>query len=712
MKVDLRPLLWHRNLIITILIWFCLWFIPWGELFQDVSNLYLGFVLDLVCLGLALLIFLVPGILLYWLFEPKRNNLVDDIGLLPIGFALSTTLICMIGIIGRIAGFSFQTVKILFAFTGGLEFILLSVFTTRLQSIKWDFRHTFAWIKLYGPLLFVIFLSALLTFHDELFFIDDRTYLAYITNWQHSSSLNFNNIVIKSDVLELERFWLALYPMGQALLADLSGIPAILLIANYLELYLVPVAVVASYWFGRELGLSRKASVLSALIQIALFSWMIGEEWPVGKWFFESMGEDKVSAVFHLTPVFFVFLLRYLDRPITKNFILFLVCGIALTLTHPVSLFFACAITGGFVLCSWTTRPFRARTFAVVSLICVMLTMPYIVIRIVDYSSQAAFTLETSSLSNSYQADRYVNIISDVFYGFNPGVLLFFDIPSNSRFYQQYQIVRSFPLVILVVAGTLAILRLKQGPFYWYISICVFLILFAMIPYTGWILGYFTDARLIYRVTWYMPLGMSVVLILMSLDKWLNNRSCFFIFQNTVSYRILKDYFFWFLISSAFVSPLVVFRTIPHVSRYFDFLDHNIQLAEVGSYIDSNSRDPVISIGLDYMDTQFLPGVSAHTRLISFREEKLENGHNYFLRPEEVLERKRASNVIRMIDLNTSVEERCLLMEKYVIEYVVVPREELETYKQVLQPCEFQITDVFFTRDLILLNIRYSISSS
>lgn len=78
-----------------------------------------------------------------------------------------------------------------------------------------------------------------MTFHDHLFFIDDFTYLGYLTNWQHATHLNFNNIIHKMDIIEIERFWLTMYLMGQALLSDLSGVPGILLLGNYLELFLV-----------------------------------------------------------------------------------------------------------------------------------------------------------------------------------------------------------------------------------------------------------------------------------------------------------------------------------------------------------------------------------------------------------------------------------------------------------------------------------------
>jgi hypothetical protein len=150
---------------------------------------------------------------------------------------------------------------------------------------------------------------------------------------------------------------------------------------------------------------------------------------------------------------------------------------------------------------------------------------------------------------------------------------------------------------------------------------------------------------------------------------------------------------------------VVAFRTITHFSKYFELLDHNSQLAKVGAYIDQHSTEPVISIGVDAMDSQLLPGVSAHTRVLSYREEKLDNGHNFFLTEEEILERKRASNIIRMVEKYGTVEERCSLIQNYDVKFVIVPREKLGNYKQAIGSCEFQVTDAFSTGDLVLLTM-------
>jgi len=102
----------------------------------------------------------------------------------------------------------------------------------------------------------------------------------------------------------------------------------------------VIIAILAMYYFARTIGLSRRSAGFSVLIHIALLGWIVGGAHnPVGFWFFMHMAEDKVSATFILAPVLFSLLFIFINRPSKHNYLLVLLAGISLTLTHPVILF-------------------------------------------------------------------------------------------------------------------------------------------------------------------------------------------------------------------------------------------------------------------------------------------------------------------------------------------------------------------------------------
>lgn len=685
-------------------LWLLVWIIPWGKILVVDGNLYSIFIVDLVKLCVALVIFISPGALLFILLRHKNDSLVDQWGILPIGFTLSVTIIAVIGLSGRIFGFSFVLVKNIFMLIGLVELFLLTYFKPDFSIRKEYILESFRSILNNPPLLLALVLATLMTFNDYLFFIDDTTYLAYMTNWQHATHLNFNNIIHQMDIMEIERFWLAMYPMGQAFLSDLSGVPGILLFSNYLELFLIPIAVITSYWFGRTLGVSRRAAGFSVLIQISLYTWMVGEQWPVGFWFFLNLVEDKVSAVFLLAPVFFALVLRFIQHPNKKNIILVFLSGISLTLTHPVILFFACVIASGLGLFSWIAKRVSWREILQLAIVVVSLMIPYATIR--HYSTSFGFSLDAKSASVSYQIDRYTNVINDIFYGLNPGVLKFFDLPPESSAYNAYQFIRSFPFVLVLVAGILALVNLKKGPLYWYILSCVLLVVFATVPYTGWILGYFAGARLISRASWFSPLGLAGALVLTPLADWLKSSRIVKSKERNYTYKLRNGTFWGLVLCFVFASPMLVVGSISRAPFYFEVLNHNKQLAQIGTYIDQNTTSPVTVIALDYPDIQMLPGVSAHTSLISFREEKDDNGHNFTFSVDEIHERIYASNTIRSLEQEIRYEERCSLIEKFDVKFVVAQSKDVERYKSIIDNCVRVIKIVYETKEMVLLELK------
>jgi len=143
----------------------------------------------------------------------------------------------VIGLAGRFLGFSFELVKFIFAFVGLVELIALTkTYPSLLQRNRVICGRLRESIN-NPPLLAALFFGVIYLFNAALFFVDDWTYLAYITNWQHSTHLNFTEVIFGTTSADPARFWLSLYPMGQALLSDLSGIPGILLLGNYLEIF-------------------------------------------------------------------------------------------------------------------------------------------------------------------------------------------------------------------------------------------------------------------------------------------------------------------------------------------------------------------------------------------------------------------------------------------------------------------------------------------
>ncbi len=694
-----------REVLIAALLWTLFLVVPWGKIPTIQENLYLAFWTDMLRLGIAILLFIVPGMLLYLLLARDLVSIHYPLAIIPVGFAFSVLLIAVIGLIGRALGLSFIIVRAFFTLTGILEFVLLLLSKRSLAPYRVELRQSFRSLASNYSLIIALVLATSMTFHDSLFFIDDTTYSAYLTNWQYSTHLGFKNIIHEANVLEHVRFWLAMYPMGQALLSNLSGVPGLLLMGNYLELFLVPMAVITAYWFARVLGLSRRSAGIAALIQVVLYTLMIGDQWPVGTWFYQSLAEDKVSVVFLLAPVFFVMILDFIRNPAKDNLALVILSGIGIALTHPVMLFLSCAIGCGLSVFSWYTKKSSWREILVLLLVCMGLMIPYAVIRLSDRTGEVSGPYNGKDATTSFQIDRYTNVVSDLFYGLNPQVLEFFDIPLKGNAHFGFQVFRIIPIILASIAGIISLMRMKEGPLYWYVFTSVLLVFFATLPYTGWIIGYFVSARLISRASWFAPFGLAGVLTLKALRARLRTRGLFrrdMPLSSSRQFEIFQS----LLVYGLFVLPMLVVITFPRIPRYFEKLSHNKQLAEMGTFIDQNSVAPVVSIALDYGDTQLLPAVSADTRLISFREELDYNGHNNFMSLDEIHQRIYASDAIRSLEQTVSPEEKCSLIQKYNVRFILSQAKDVELFEGTLAPCRSSIQTVDLTKDMVLLEIN------
>lgn len=668
------------------------------------ENIYVTFFFDMLKLSLAFGMFLVPGALLFLLLQKTPNTLSGGYsGILSAGFALSVAIAGMIGFFGRIFGLSFLFVKYTFALIGAAELLILCVTNFRCNAPRTDLLRRGREFIENTLLLTALLLSISVTFNGHQFFIDDATYAAYVMNWQNSSRLGFDNIVHHADVVEQARFWLALYPMGQALLADLSGIPGILLFSNYLELFLVPLALITSYWFAGVLGLSRVAAGGSVLIQSIFYVAMISDSWPVGFWFYENMAEDKVSAVFLLSPVFFACVLRSFQDPAKDNLLLVVLSGISLALTHPIILFFACVIAGGMALVSWSLRRVNLRHVLGLFFVLIALAIPSAAIRLYDRYSSSNLPFDAESVSSTFQAERYVNVVDGGYYGLNPEALKIFNISSDNIFYSVFQYVRLLPIIIVFSALGLAVYKIKLGALYWYVAVCSLLVAFAAVPYTGWILGYFVSARMITRASWFLPVGLSgVMLIIFFAERTRSNPLRGF----RPSDNSLDSFARSIMTATVFASIMLAFVVTPQAAGYFAVLDRNLQLARVGEYIDRSSVSSTTVIALNYADLQLLPSVSSRASLISFREEKEYNPHNYFMPIDEVVSRLYASNTIRSLKPETSPYERCRFIDDYDVRFVLARAEHTELFLDLTVDCEKSFSISFETADVVLLEYR------
>ena len=116
-----------RQYLFLAFIWSLAWVIPWGQMLSFQGNTILVFLVDMIKLGGAFFLFIIPGILLFILLSHAKEVNFYWSGFVPIGLTFSVFFISLIGLIGRIFGFSFLLVKSIFVLVGFIEILLFAL---------------------------------------------------------------------------------------------------------------------------------------------------------------------------------------------------------------------------------------------------------------------------------------------------------------------------------------------------------------------------------------------------------------------------------------------------------------------------------------------------------------------------------------------------------------------------------------------------------
>ena len=199
-------------------------------------------------LCLALLIFIVPGLCIYGLIQDRPAG---GLNYVTFGFVISHLLLAVFGTLGRLVHFPFAVLK---HGSMGLSLVLLLLYLIpRLGSLRLEFSK-FGKLLSYWPLILAALLVALMTIQRVLS-DDDLSYLSFLTNWQNSPALNFNDVFFGADKLVSVRFWLISTPFSQAYLSALSGLPGIFVVGGYYEPFLAVLSVCSMYALARTLGM-------------------------------------------------------------------------------------------------------------------------------------------------------------------------------------------------------------------------------------------------------------------------------------------------------------------------------------------------------------------------------------------------------------------------------------------------------------------------
>ena len=654
LPIRLKDLLWIIPVSIT---WSFFWFWPWQNIIPS---------LHWPQLGIAIIVFTIPGACVYGLIVNRSTFTFSHI---TSGFVISHLIIALLGTLGRLIHLSFETVKIIMAFTGLILLLRYSSFKfqDRIKVTIWNIDTNKILPVL---LLLLVAMVACLVVIQRVLTDDDLSYLAFVTNWQNSTRLDFNDIIFGRPELVSPRFWLMSIPFAQALLADISQIPGILLLGGYYEPYLVIIAVLCWYELARTLNLSPHASSAASILQL-VFLLFLSEYLHPGAPFFNQLGSDKATAAFIIAPIFFQSLFRLFKQSTKGNFLMFFMAGASLTLTHPVILAYSIFIGGMLILLNWKNTGAKEKVITILILFAVLL--PQIALRFSNIYSQGDIPYTSQEVFSQRGIESMISRWGNTqFYGFNRSILDM-KVPYEENLPIPQPIVVRGWLIIPLLSTIFSLKHAGKKTAAQFILACFLLGLLAGLPFTGWIIGYFLSAYMLERAIWLFPFGLSTVYTFLMLRDHVRSR----LPTNKPSNQKFIASSNWYLLSITVVaicafSLYLYENNLPNFEKFISKSQRYQDLSLAGKELDNRISVQAYVIGSPSLN-DLIPGISWKSKLITFRISDPLN-MSYFSTAERI---ERISDTQKLFSKSISAEDQLSLLEKYDVQFLFLQRDDI-----------------------------------
>lgn len=675
---------WWKQAFAAVLItfaWLFLWLYPWQA---EMHRIYW------LQLGAGLTIFILPGLCLYGLLSDRSSFTFNHI---TFGFVISHLIFALLGTAGRLVHLSFEVISLLMMALG-----LILLLTYFLPMVKRDIkfragRERSAYFLYILPVILVSLLAGLVVIQRVLS-DDDLTYLSYITNWQHSTHLDFNDLVFGESQLVSIRFWLMSAPFAQALLANLSEMPGILILGGYYEPFLIILSVMCWYELALALKLTPKAAGASVLLQLS-FLLLLSEYLHPGAPYFTQLSADKATAAFILAPVFFQSLIKQQENPTRNNLLLLLLSGSSLSLMHSIILAFSVFIGGVFILLNANAQGYRRTLLALTILVFILI--PQIMIRFADEPQTDPVSFDPEVVLNRHDTHNLVTRWGETrYYGFNAGILTM-KIPYEESIPMPTLILK-WGWLLMPIFATLFSLRQRDKSIAQFIMACFALCFLAWFPLTGWVFGYFLNARMLARSVWLFPYGLSAVYVVLTIREYIETR------KTPEGYSWITIFSRWSLPALTLIVLglfLLYMRqnNLPDIGRFNSKVQRYQGLAIAGQALDRNISGQARVIGSPSLN-DLIPGLSSKSKLITFRTAN--PSHMYLVTPVE--RNERISDTQRLFSRSALAEEKMDILEKYDVRFLFLQSFDLRLFEELMTRYP-ERTEVIEVGGVILLQI-------
>jgi hypothetical protein len=609
------------------------------------------------------------------------------------GFVLSVFFVSALGVLGRILHFSFSDLKTFFLLLGILLFFALVIY-----------KYTFPQEKLYkqqnSEWRTYLILFAIITFAITINLLsrttgDDQSYLAYLTSWRDSAALSFSEVYFGLGFTDSKRFWLSVFPMNMALIAEISNLHGLLIIGLYIEPFMIGFAVLAAYLLYKEFLKSNTLAISAVFLQMT-FLFFLRDYQQSGQSFFNRLSEDKAVAAFILAPIFFLAARFLIQKFSLQNIIFFVLSGWSLVLTHPIILAYAVFIGTGYALLTAIVQKKSLKILLAIVFLTILIVAPGASLRFIeDGTTRISYDLD-DALEVGAGIETRISFIPDTpFYGFNPErvKITTISISEDKNIIQTFFIWSYIGILSLVFVW--ALFRMHKEDTAPLLLTSSLLVLLALIPYTGWLVGYFVSARMLWRIPWVFPIGLAAFVLVQEIFNFLHKKFS----SHQPNLKIKRNELLFsttlaiFSISTLYFSYAAYGEQWSNLSRQQEYKMNLERLVSLGEYLDNKLDKPARFISPDNLSypiyglfsqtmMDYLPGLSPKAKVAHFR---------FFPSPLPI--DRIETNLLFITDGSINFQQKREIMKKYEIEYILIDDPDVK-YHFASRPDLFYIEEV------------------
>lgn len=647
-----------KSALAAVATWLALWILPWQNQVENAP---------LIATMIAISLFALPGVFLYLIF---RKNPIDLIELTIFGFAFSMLLFYLIGLAGRIVGFSFDQAVTGFFIVGTCSIIFFFSVNHKRQPVQILTK------KIPLAFILIIFVSVSVSFMKGAWISsDDPSYLANITKWQYAAPLNFNEVIFGTGFEGSTRYTIALFPIIISFISHVSNVHGLLLITVFLRIVFITMSLLSLNLLYSYLMKSESKAMQAVALQVLMLSLLNVGNQP-GKYFFQRIVEDKSFAAYFVAPLFFILLLRYLEKRSTRRLLLFALITATLSITHPVTLAF-CAMVAGLYSVFDLFLFRRPKPILFVLLILLLSVLPHAALMLSDHPSNTLIDGGRNLTKNTY-------LENEVFFGFNLRLLKTMSLCSTAI------ICENLYLFIVAFGFYWSIIEFRKKIAARYTLASFIVVALCYVPYTGWLIAKFVSYRMLFRSPWIFPIGFSTWLLV---DKFLSFAKPFSSrIKNNTLIKLSSPTYILLIISAVIFLPNWNFPSIQrHERLYATFSTH----AEIGKYLENLLPTPTVIVGSKDINN-LIPGLASNAIPFVHRPRRgaVLATFAYFYSKENLQSRRNDFNILESPKEKNNFEIKKAILDKYKVQYLLL-NENKVGINQFLNQSEINLVEVF-----------------